>query len=89
MSTGQTGAAAAAQSAIDSARQRSLAGVSASASTSMDQDRESEMQEDGHEDDSDVNDLSQGVGVMKVDGGKSMFISDAHWYALLANVSLV
>lgn len=38
--------------------------------------------------DSDVNDVSQGFGIMKVDNGKAVFASDSHWYTILADVIL-
>lgn len=86
MTSGGSANTASAQSAINSARQNSIAGTSQSATNSMNQDTEDAMQED-HDEDSDVNTVSQGLGFMKVDGGKSMFVSEAHWYAILANVS--
>lgn len=54
----------------------------------MDHDGESEMQ-DQIEEDSDVNDVSQGIGIMKMDGTKTVFSSDAHWHAILANIAEV
>lgn len=90
MTTGQGASTASAQAAINGARQSTSAGADGShnAGESIDQDDGSMMQEDQPEDDSDINDVSQGLGIMKVDGGKAVFASDAHWHAILANVSL-
>jgi len=82
----QNAGAAAAQAAISSARSNSLGGTSAS--HSMDADGESIMQENDGED-SDVNDVSQRIGIMKMDNGKAVYASDAHWYSILADVSTV
>lgn len=89
MTTGQGASTASAQAAINSARQSTSAGADGSqiAGGSVDQDEGSMMQEDHPDDDSDINDVSQGLGIMKVDGGKAVFASDAHWHAILANVS--
>jgi len=54
----------------------------------MDADGEYMIREDDPED-CDVNDVSQRIGVMKVDGGgKAVLISDAHWYTILADVRI-
>jgi len=82
----QNAGAAAAQAAISSARSNSIGGTSAS--HSMDADGESIMQENEGED-SDVNDVSQRIGIMKVDNGKAVYASDAHWYSILADVSII
>ncbi|KAF2152967.1 hypothetical protein K461DRAFT_277731 [Myriangium duriaei CBS 260.36] len=88
MTSGQGSTTASAQAAINNARNNSITDTTHSAGASMDQDGESEMQ-DQIEEDSDVNDVSQGLGVMKVDGSKSIFASDAHWHAILANIAEV
>lgn len=74
----------AAQAALDSARSSSLGGASVDTS-SLDADGES-MMRDGETEDSEVNDVSQRIGVMKVDNGKAMFVSEAHWYSVLSDV---
>lgn len=49
--------------------------------------QESIPEEDGEE--SEVEQVAKSIGVMKVDNsGKSMFASEAHWYAILGEVSL-
>ncbi|PNS18573.1 hypothetical protein CAC42_5112 [Sphaceloma murrayae] len=88
MTSGGSATTAGAQAVINTARNSSLGDTSHSASASLEQDGENAMEED-QDDDSDVNIVSQGLGVMKVDGGKSMFVSEAHWYAILANIAEV
>jgi hypothetical protein len=41
------------------------------------------------EDDSEVNQVAKSIGVMKVDNNKSVFASEAHWYAILGEISEV
>ncbi|KAF4552346.1 Fungal specific transcription factor domain-containing protein 47 [Elsinoe fawcettii] len=86
--TSGNSSAANAQAVISNARNNSVAGTSQSANNSYDQDGENAMEEDEAED-SDVNTVSQGLGIMKVAEGKSMFVSEAHWYAILANIAEV
>ncbi|KAF2226610.1 fungal-specific transcription factor domain-containing protein [Elsinoe ampelina] len=88
MSNGNSSAAASAQAALNNARSSSIAGTSQSAGNSYDQDADNAMEED-HDEDSDVNTVSQGLGIMKVAEGKTMFVSEAHWYAILANIAEV
>lgn len=40
-------------------------------------------------DDSDVEQVAKSIGVMKVDNNKTIFASEAHWYAILGEVCLV
>jgi hypothetical protein len=40
------------------------------------------------ENDEEVATVAKSIGIMKVDGPKSMYISEAHWYSVLAEVSL-
>jgi hypothetical protein len=48
------------------------------------------IEEDGNEEDSEVDHVTKGMGVMKVDpNGKAFFASEAHWYAILGEVSIV
>lgn len=48
---------------------------------------EDEMEDDMQEDqDEDVDKISKSIGVMKVDSGKSIYISEEHWYSMLAEV---
>ena len=86
MTTEQGASTASAQASIESSRQPTSTSHSRSADVSMAQD-ESEMFDQEGEDSDDVNDVSQGIGFMKVDGTKSLYASDAHWHAILANVS--
>ena len=90
------------QSAGPSAAQAVLAGTgpitgsSMSGSTpSFQPDLDSEMVKDETEmaadegEDSDVDQVVKSIGVMKVDANKSFFISEAHWYSILAEISEV
>jgi hypothetical protein len=43
----------------------------------------------GDEQDAEVEDVAKSIGVMKVDGEKSIYISEAHWYSILAEVNFV
>ena len=36
--------------------------------------------------DHDVEKVAKSIGVMKVDSGKSFYVSEAHWYSILAEV---
>jgi len=48
-----------------------------------------DMEQDGDDEDKEVDNVAKSIGVMKVDGGKNMFISEAHWYSILAEISEV
>jgi hypothetical protein len=39
------------------------------------------------EEESEVEQVAKSIGVMKMDNNKSMFVSEAHWYAILGEVS--
>lgn len=41
------------------------------------------MDEDG--DDDEVQDVSQSIGLMRVQNGKSYYVSNTHWYTMLLN----
>lgn len=45
--------------------------------------------EDRDEDESEVGDLSQSIGIMRLKDGKVVYASDAHWYAILGEISEV
>lgn len=75
---------AAAHAIISSSRNNSLA---TSASNSQPPDDPNIIREVEGED-SDINDVAQGIGIMKVDNGKAIFASDVHWYTVLADVSI-
>lgn len=80
----QAAGPAAAQAVISSGRSAS---IGTSARASLDPEGDDTINEcDGE--DSDVNDVAQSIGIMKVDNGKALYASDAHWYAILADVSL-
>lgn len=48
-------------------------------------DPESIPEEDGEE--SEVEHVTKSIGVMKVDNNRAVFASEAHWYAILGEVS--
>lgn len=79
----QAAGAAAAHAIISSSRSNSMA-TSSGPSTQPPENPDS-IREEGE--DSDVDNVAQGIGVMKVDNGRAIFASDAHWYAILADVS--
>jgi len=83
--TSSTGvSAAAAQAAINNTQGTNSIGETSQTTDSLSYDKESEPIEE----ESEVEDVSQGVGLMKVDGSKVYFASDSHWMALLANVGV-
>jgi len=64
---------------------------SISGSSTFPVDTEDTIHEDmdfGEEQDAEVADVAKSIGVMKVDGGKSMYVSETHWYSILAEVRL-
>lgn len=91
-SQGPSTARAAAQAAIDQSRSNSLSNAS---EYKMDGDGSGLMQQESYqsrqpgEDDSEVEQVREGIGIMKVDNGRAVFASDAHWYAILGEISEV
>ncbi|GAB7357265.1 hypothetical protein MBLNU459_g8238t1 [Dothideomycetes sp. NU459] len=81
----QTAGAAAAHAAISSSRSNSMA---TSVSIPLDENGNDSIKEVEGED-SDVENVAQGIGIMKVDNGRAIFASDAHWYAILADIAEV
>lgn len=81
----QAPGAGAAQAAIQSSRSNSLS--TSADQRSLDVDEEDMIKEDVEGEDSDVNEVANGIGLIKVDNGKTFFASDAHWYAILHDVS--
>lgn len=79
----QTPGAAAAHAAISSSRSNS---IGTSVSIPLDEHGRDSIKEVEGED-SEVEGVAQGLGIMKVDNGRAIFASDAHWYAILADVS--
>ncbi|KAK3115726.1 hypothetical protein LTR53_004647 [Teratosphaeriaceae sp. CCFEE 6253] len=93
MANGQPGAAAAAQAAITSSRSNSL---STGSDLRLDPEGNDMIQEEpdgvdgiGNGDDSEVEQVSKQIGIMKMDNGRAVFASDAHWYAILGEISEV
>lgn len=86
----QSGGPAAAQAMINSSRSNSLSTGSQLDVEGADVIKE-EMQGQNGEmtEESDVEQVSRGLGIMKVDNGRSVFASDAHWYAILGEISEV
>jgi hypothetical protein len=78
----QAAGPSAAHAAINSSRSNSLG---TSIGMTLDPHRDS-IREEGE--DSEVNDVTQDIGIMKIDGAKAFFVPDAHWYAILSDVSI-
>ena len=86
---GGSGSTAAAQAAISASRSNSL---STSSDLRLDVDVPDSIKEETEnagEDDSEVEQVSKGIGIMKMDNGRTVFASDAHWYAILGEISEV
>ncbi|GAB7364928.1 hypothetical protein MBLNU230_g5716t1 [Neophaeotheca triangularis] len=88
---GGAGAAAAAQVAINGSRSNSTTNSMGGASELRLYRGEDDMiKEEGEmPDESDVDQVSRGIGIMKMDNGRALFASDAHWYAILGEISEV
>ncbi|KAK5174372.1 uncharacterized protein LTR77_001452 [Saxophila tyrrhenica] len=85
----QQGAPAAAQAAISASRSNSL---STGSDLRLDVEGSDMIREEGGEgegEDSEVDQVSRGIGIMKVDNGRAVFASDAHWYAILGELTEV
>ncbi|KAF2674450.1 hypothetical protein BT63DRAFT_449441 [Microthyrium microscopicum] len=67
----------------------SVSGSSSEFPVDTDDTIHEEMDEGEDMTDVDVDKLSKNIGVMKVDSGKNIFISEAHWYSILAEISEV
>lgn len=80
--------AAAARAAISTSRSNSL---STASDLKLDVEGSDMIQEENEngEEDSDVEQVSKGIGIMKVDNGRAIFASDAHWYAIMAEIGEV
>lgn len=88
---GQSGTASTVQAALDGSRSNSL---STGSDLRLDPEGADMIREEGEdgmdaEDDSEVDKVSRGIGIMKMDNGRSVFASDAHWYAILGEISEV
>ena len=77
---------AAARAAISASRSNSL-----STGSQLDVEGADLIREEGDTagEDSDVEQVSKGIGIMKMDNGRSVFASDAHWYAILGELTEV
>lgn len=92
-SAGPAAAAAAIASMNTPSNPQSHQGSISGSSTTMDQSIEVDAPETikeeqggtAHED-SDVEQVAKSIGVMKVDNNKTIFASEAHWYAILGEV---
>ncbi|KAK4560808.1 hypothetical protein LTR86_005388 [Recurvomyces mirabilis] len=86
----QPGSAAAAQAAIQTSRSNSLSTGSDlrldPEGSDMIREEPDQIQEEG---DSEVEQVSKQIGIMKMDNGRAVFASDAHWYAILGEISEV
>jgi len=82
------GAQSAGPAAAVAAIAGSMSTSSADGPPSLDLEGEDMIKEDVAGEDSDVEHVVKSLGVMKVDGGKQIFASEAHWYAILGEVSL-
>ncbi|KAF1969939.1 hypothetical protein BU23DRAFT_475703 [Bimuria novae-zelandiae CBS 107.79] len=80
----QSAGPAAAQAAIAA----SLNGSNGSADQGYDISPESIPEEDAG-DESEVENVTKSIGVMKVDNNRAIFASEAHWYAILGEISEV
>ena len=86
----QPGGPAAAQAMINSSRSNSLSTGSQLDLEGTDVIKEETQGQNGEmTEESDVEQVSRGIGIMKVDNGRSVFASDAHWYAILGEISEV
>jgi hypothetical protein len=81
-------AAAAAIAHTGSLPTDSISGSSAGYPLDLDRDDMIKEEVEGQEEmEGEVDRLGKSIGVMKVDSNKNLFISEAHWYSILAEVS--
>lgn len=75
----QPATTSAAQAIIGDSRSNSL---STGSDLKLDPGGQDMIREEGEggEDESEVEGISRGIGIMKMDNGKAIFASDAHWY---------
>ena len=84
------GGAAAAHAMINSSRSNSLSAGSQLDVEGVDMIKEETRAQNGEmTEESDVEQVSRGLGIMKVDNGRAVFASDAHWYAILGELTEV
>ena len=84
MSTGNPGAAQAAQAALGGARSGESIG---SGEMDQDQDGIDGGRQGTRDDDSEVERVSNSIGIMKVQNDRNIYASEGHWYAILSDVS--
>lgn len=82
-SGGQTGGPVAAAALLD--RTRSNLSLEAT----QEEEDDSLMRDKPVEDESDIERVAQSIGVMKVQNDRQFFASEAHWWAILSDVSIV
>jgi hypothetical protein len=75
----QSGSTAAAQAVIYGSRRNSLSTSSDLKLDPSGADLIVEEPEGNGEEESEVENISQGIGIMKMDNGKAIYASDAHW----------
>ncbi|KAF2836248.1 hypothetical protein M501DRAFT_902265, partial [Patellaria atrata CBS 101060] len=83
----QSAGPAAAHAAI--AGTSSISGSSADAPLDLDIENDDTIKEEDEGEESDVDRIAKSIGVMKVDNNKAFFASEAHWYAILGEISEV
>ena len=86
MSTGNPAASQAAQAALNGARN----GASTDISNEMDQDADGVDggRQGPREEDSEIERVSNSIGIMKVQNDRNIYASEGHWYAILSDVSI-
>ncbi|KAB8356457.1 hypothetical protein FH972_024040 [Carpinus fangiana] len=80
-------AAAAAQAALSASRSPTSMGTHPSHDFDQ-QDQDMDLK-DGREEDSEVEQMSRSIGVMKVQNDRQFFASEAHWWAILSDIAEV
>lgn len=85
----QPATTAAAQAVISDSRSNSTATGSDLRLDANGRDMIVEEGEDRGEEESEAGDISRGIGIMKINDGKAVYASDAHWYAILGEISEV
>jgi hypothetical protein len=86
------GAQSAGPTAAAAAISRSQSDSAASSfPTELDRDDDDMIKEEDEGDDSDVDGVTNSLGVLKVDAdkGKSLYFGDSHWHLVLADVSIL
>jgi hypothetical protein len=81
------GPAAAAAALAQTGSAATASSVSGSSGFPVDTEDTNHDDMDFDDGDTEVNDVAKSIGFMKVDGAKSMYISEAHWFNILAEVS--